>query len=314
MVPIRVALIGFGKIAKDQHLPAILADPAFEPAAIVTPIGDGVAGIPLFRTIAEARASGIAIDAAVLCNRPVDRRRSAFEAIAAGWHLMMEKPPGLTMSEVDAIAEAAEAVGRTLFTAWHSRWNAAVTAAAQALNQRTPCHIAIDWREDVDIWHPGQAWIWEPGGFGVFDPGINALAIVTQLFADRWLVDRCDLSLGADAQTPMIARFGLSSTARALTLDADFDWSAARPDIWSIRIDCDEGPILLLDGGRSLWIDGAHILSHEDDEYAALYRRFARLIADRARDVDARPLEIVIDALATGSRAEIAQVNRPPNQ
>jgi len=33
----------------------------------------------------------------------------------------------------------------------------------------------IEWKEDVRVWHPGQAWIWEPGGLGVFDPGINAL-------------------------------------------------------------------------------------------------------------------------------------------
>ena len=41
--------------------------------------------------------------------------------------------------------------------------------------------MAIEWTEDVRVWHPGQKWIWENGNFGVFDSGINALSILAKI-------------------------------------------------------------------------------------------------------------------------------------
>ena len=45
------------------------------------------------------------------------------------------------------------------------------------MRERTIRTLTVAWKEDVRIWHPGQAWIWKAGGLGVFDPGINALSI-----------------------------------------------------------------------------------------------------------------------------------------
>ena len=49
---------------------------------------------------------------------------------------------------------------------------------------RTIRRVECTWKEDVRVWHPGQAWIWEPG-IGVFDPGINALSVLTRILPPR---------------------------------------------------------------------------------------------------------------------------------
>ena len=52
-MPIRIAIIGFGKIARDQHVPSIAADPRYELAAISTGSGDPGLGLPWFATATE---------------------------------------------------------------------------------------------------------------------------------------------------------------------------------------------------------------------------------------------------------------------
>ena len=41
MKPIKIAIIGYGKIAEDQHVPSILANPRFELVGDIEPFGAG---------------------------------------------------------------------------------------------------------------------------------------------------------------------------------------------------------------------------------------------------------------------------------
>ncbi|BBI53534.1 hypothetical protein HORIV_59550 [Vreelandella olivaria] len=93
----------------------------------------------------------------------------------------MKKPPGATLSEVEDLIATAAKQGVSLFAAWHSRFAPGVAQAKQWLRERQVQRVEIEWKEDVRVWHPGQAWIWQPGGMGVFDPGINALSIATEI-------------------------------------------------------------------------------------------------------------------------------------
>src|SRR3546814_2086195 len=72
-----------------------------------------------------------------------------------------------TIGEAEAIAEAAAASNVLLHATWHSREAAAVEPALGWLADRTIRRVAIAWKEDVRVWHPGQEWIWE-SGIGVF--------------------------------------------------------------------------------------------------------------------------------------------------
>src|SRR5262245_49889965 len=180
MAPIRIAVVSIGKIARDQHLPSIAKSEAFELVAAVSRNAT-VDGVTNFPDIDALLASGIAVDAVSLCMPPVPRHEVALKALARGKHVMLEKPPGATLSELDDLISTAAGNGAALFATWHSRFAAGVADARQWLATREIRSMQVDWKEDVRRWHPGQAWIWEPGGFGVFDPGINALSIVTEI-------------------------------------------------------------------------------------------------------------------------------------
>ena len=116
-----------------------------------------------------------------LCTPPQVRHAQAAMALAAGKHVMLEKPPGATVAEITPLLTTARAAQRTLFATWHSRFAPAVEPARQLLAGRKVKSVKITWKEDVRVWHPGQAWIFEAGGLGVFDPGINALSILTRI-------------------------------------------------------------------------------------------------------------------------------------
>src|SRR5262245_492475 len=178
MKPLRVAIVGFGKIARDQHVPAISATEGVELVAVADPVSS-LPGVPHASTLVDLLRDGPAFDAVAVCTPPQVRSAQAATALAAGKHVLLEKPPGATMAEIAPLSTAARAAGRTLFTAWHSRHAPAVEPLREILAGRKINSIGITWKEDVRVWHPGQAWIFEAGGLGVFDPGINALSILT---------------------------------------------------------------------------------------------------------------------------------------
>ena len=82
--PIRIALVGLGKIARDQHVPAIAASQDFELAATVDPAGSAIAGVPAFGSLQTLLDSPVAIDAVALCTPPQARTALALEALRAG--------------------------------------------------------------------------------------------------------------------------------------------------------------------------------------------------------------------------------------
>jgi predicted dehydrogenase len=292
--PIRVAVVGLGKIAHDQHLPAIAHSPSFELVAAASPVG-AVPGVPNFPDIAALLGSGIGIDAVILCQPPQYRFNAAALALRAGKHVLLEKPPGAGSLEVDQLLRLACEARRTLYAAWHSRHAPAVEPARTWLKGRHIRRVRVEWREDVRHWHPGQTWIWEPGGFGVFDPGINAVSILTRLIAEPLRVLDGTLQIPRNRDTPIAADLHLRSLSD-VPVHAVFDWRQTGPQVWSIRFDTDAGELDLAQGGAVLRVDDGPIITDVPNEYAAVYERFAVLIETGDNDVDLAPLRLVADA------------------
>ena len=299
-----LALVGLGKIARDQHLPAIAATPGLRLAAIASRSAPET-DLPLYPDLAALLAAEPGIDGVTLCTPPQGRFDQAHTALLAGKHLMLEKPPGATLSEVQALQELAAAQGVTLFATWHSREAAGVAPARDWLAGRRIRRVEVVWKEDVRHWHPGQAWIWEPGGLGVFDPGINALSIVTAILPEPMRLERADLSFPANRAAPIAADLAFR-TASGAPVTAAFDWRQTGPQSWDIRVETEDGGRLLLThGGSRLTLDGAPALEAEDAEYRRLYARFADLVASGQSDVDLAPLTHVADAFLLGRRIEV---------
>jgi D-galactose 1-dehydrogenase len=300
VTPIRLALVGLGKIARDQHLPAIAGDERFELAAVVSRNAD-LDGVPHFTTLAELLASDVAVDAVSLCTPPQPRHALAHLALAAGKHVMLEKPPGATLSEVEDLRLTAATRGLTLQTTWHSRYAQGVAPAREWLADKTIKAVRINWREDVRVWHPGQTWIWEAGGLGVFDPGINALSIATAILPRPFFLTSAALHVPKNCQSPIQAELDFVDAAGA-PIRAEFDFLQTGPQSWDIDVETDGGLLRLSNGGARLWIDDALVHEGPDTEYAGLYDAFARLVADKTSDVDVSPLRHVADAFLLGRR------------
>ncbi|MEG3163372.1 Gfo/Idh/MocA family oxidoreductase [Sphingomonas sp. PB2P19] len=304
--PIRLAVVGMGKIAHDQHLPAIAANPDFELVATVSRHGEATGGLPFFTTIEDLATSGLLVDAVALCTPPQVRRAIAMTAIAKGWHVFLEKPPGATLSDVVALGEAADSAGVSLFASWHSRYAAGVEPARAWLAERTITKATITWREDVRVWHPGQHWIWEPGGFGVFDPGINALSIATHILPHAFCVEQAELDVPANCAAPIAARVDFRDT-RGTGIAMDLDFRQEGPQSWDIVVETDAGTLTLAKGGGELSLPGGEtpIGTARHGEYSGLYARFAEIVHAGMSDVDIAPLRLVADAFLRGRHIQV---------
>ena len=307
MKPIRIAIIGFGKIAADQHVPAIEASPRLDLAATSSRSGQGVGQI--FTDWRELIGSVQDLEAVAITTPPGPRYDIARECILAGLHCLLEKPPTAGLAEAADLACLAEAQQVSLYATWHARHHPAVDAAARALAGKRIASMEIVWREDVHKWHPGQDWIWQPGGFGVFDPGINALSIATRIFPGSLFVREAELSVPGNAQTPIAADVTFASPEADGPLQARLDWRHADREQWTISIRSSDGMDLRLeDGGSKLLIDGKPQENAGPGEYPDIYRQFVDLIDERRSDVDLAPLRLVADCFLAGRRIHVEQV------
>jgi len=294
---VRVALVGLGKIARAQHVPAIRADPHYELVATVSPDGAAM-DLPAFPDLDALLCAGLELDALSLCTPPGVRVDLARRALGAGLHVMLEKPPALSTAQAAPLPDAARQAGRSLFTAWHSRETDLVDAAAAWLKGRAIASVDVVWREDVRVWHPGQDWLLEAGGFGVFDPAINAFSILTAILPRALEVDGAELSVPVNRGAP--AEAFVSMRCGDAPVRCDLSILESGPQRWEIAIRTDEGDLRLTHGGHHLRIEGRPAATAPDREYPRLYRRFAALIASGQSAFDLAPLTLVEQVLVVG--------------
>lgn len=295
----KIALVGIGEIARNQHDPSIRSSDAWELAATVSRSGalDGVESFTDMDAMLKARPD---IPVVSLCLPPVPRFEYAQKAIAAGRHVMLEKPPGATLAEVYELQRLADAAGVVLFATWHSRMAKGVAAAKAFLAEKAITKVHIDWQESVRKWHPGQTWIAEPGGMGVMDPGINALSIMTEILPMAVHLTGAELRVPENWQTPIQAdlRFTHSVTAA-------FDWTRESDEQWEIHIEAGDDKVALVEGGHRCLVNGEEATQTDLDEYPALYAHMAELVAAGRSDVDLSPMVHLSDAFTLGKRVTI---------
>ena len=300
MSPINLAIVGVGKIVRDQHLPAVAKNSDYKLIAAASRHGV-VDGIDNFKSIDEMLAAVPAIQAVSLCMPPQYRYEAAEKALSAGKHVFLEKPPGATLSEVADLEALAASKGLSLFASWHSRYAPAVEAAKSFIASTTLRSMQVNWKEDVRHWHPNQEWIWQAGGLGVFDPGINALSIVTHILPRPAFITAATLEFPENRDAPIAASMTFSD-AKGLDLKAEFDWRQTGKQSWDIVAQTEAGEMVLSEGGAKLSIDGKLVHDEPEQEYPMLYKRFAEIVKAGKSDVDLAPLRHVADAFMLGRR------------
>ncbi|MFM1811643.1 MAG: hypothetical protein RLZZ336_581 [Cyanobacteriota bacterium] len=150
--PLRVAVAGLG-FGEKVHLEALRASPDWEPVALWHPRPErlqaasqahGLRGETAF----EALLDDPAIDAVVIATPPGPRFRLASAALAAGKHLMLEKPVGLNAHEVAELQRLALARGLTVAVDFEYRAVPLFQQLAALLHQGTlgdPWLVKLDW-------------------------------------------------------------------------------------------------------------------------------------------------------------------------
>ncbi len=298
MTMLKLGIVGFGAIARNQHVAAIAVCEGVELVAIADPaLPDAV--VPVYPDMAAMLAGQPEINAVAMCQPPRFRFAATKAALDAGLHVLLEKPPAITSDEGEVLSDLARSRGLTIFTAWHSQEGSAVKPARDWLADAAIESIRIEWKEDVRQWHPGQQWIWEEGGFGVFDPGINALSILTELVDGEVQLASCELEVPENCATPIAASLELTGPG-GFPISAEFDWRQTGPQTWDICCRTNKGVLLLSQGGNRLSIDGQEQYVDQEGEYAGLYSRFVNLARCGGSDVDLAPLRLAEKALVEG--------------
>jgi D-galactose 1-dehydrogenase len=313
MAPIRMGIVGIGKIARDQHIPALAAHPAFRFVAAASR-HNAAPGVANFSSLEEMLAGVPELDAVAICTPPQAHYQAARLALARGCHVLMEKPPCGSVIQLESLVQNARAAGRSLYQTWHAQHARAVEPAARLLRQRKIRGVRITWKEDVRRWHPGQAWLWEAGGFGVFDPGMNALSILTKLIPEPIFPCAAQLFVPANRSAPIAADVELA-TDTDIAIHAAFDFRETGPQQWNIDIDTDAGAVKLSAGGGLMTLGEDPVPAEPgalDAEYAALYEQFRQLVERGESDVDARPLQLVADIFMVAKQISVAPFDDKP--
>ena len=258
---LKIGLIGFGAIAR-RHVDAIAKGQWFALCAVASPppVVDGP-DCPIFASHGEMLAHASMLDAVAVCTPPHVRYQIARDVMLAGKHVLLEKPPSITLGESIALEQVARKMHLSVFAAWHSRYNRAVCLARKLLSRRQIRSARINWLEDVERWHANQDWIWEPKGFGVFDAGINALSILTQIVPSPVIVTDTVMWSQPGRHAPIAARIDGRLTDGPAELRINLDWRASE-ECRELELECTDGTTLRLgQSGRSLEVNGSMPIS-----------------------------------------------------
>jgi len=303
MAPIRIAVIGLGAISFRAHLPVIAANPDFEIVASADPhpVTTAIAGRQ-YRDYREMLAAEHGIEAVAICTPPDVRCRIALDAIAAGKHVLLEKPPFPTLGELRLVRGAAKRAGVTLMVSWHSRFGVAVERAREILGAEQVAGLEMVWKEDAAAIHAEKGWMWKTGGFGVLDFGINGISILTRILPMPLVVRAATLWIPDGSQTPIAVEIDFAGLRDEDRLHAKIDWRSTS-EIRTIDVVTRSGRRVRLPvTGHRLEVDGAVLAAEGNLEYQRLYDRFAALIASGESELDDSPMIAVADICLIGRR------------
>ncbi|HWU03667.1 MAG TPA: oxidoreductase [Novosphingobium sp.] len=133
---IATGLVGYGMAGRVFHVPLIRAVPALHLAAIATSRADEVAALGGHIACVpdiEALLADPAIELIVIATPSATHASLAMRALAAGKHVVVDKPMALSLAEARELVEAAKAADRRLFAFHNRRWDSCFMAVRAAI-------------------------------------------------------------------------------------------------------------------------------------------------------------------------------------
>lgn len=187
--PLRVALIGYGYAGRALHAPLLRAVPGLELAVIGSsrPEEEVRRTVPGARVIADPEAACRAegIDLVVIATPNTSHAPLARAALAAGKHVVVDKPFTVSLTEARQVADAAERAGRLLSVFQNRRFDSDFLTVQAALAEGRLGRL-VEFESRIDRYRPEVPDRWRehpgPGGGLWFDLGAHLLDQALMLF------------------------------------------------------------------------------------------------------------------------------------
>ncbi|MGM7671730.1 Gfo/Idh/MocA family protein [Microbacterium sp. A93] len=250
--PLRAAIVGTGSVA-NLHAQAVAVHPRAELVA-VTDLSRAAAdafaerhGGPAVYDTLDALLDAEHPDVVLICTPPVVHREQALAALAAGAHVVVEKPPAPSLNDLDEMRTAAAAADRQLAVVFQQRTGTAAAHIRRLLHEGALGRPLIAVCQT--LWYRGEDYFAAPwrgkwkteGGGTTLGHGIHQLDLLAFLLGDwasvqgrLWRLDRETET--EDASTATIT-FANGAVAQATT-------SAVSPrETSSIRIDTQKATV-----------------------------------------------------------------------
>jgi predicted dehydrogenase len=185
--PVRLGVVGYGVGGRYFHTPFIEAADGIALAGVVTrsPERRSVVnrewpGVPVFDSLGALLASGV--DAVTITTPPETRRELVLEAVAAGVHVIADKPFAPSAEVGRELASAAESAGVLLSVFHNRRWDSDIRTLAAVLESG---RLGDLWRvhSRFDLDDPGSLEA-GPGGGLLRDLGSHMVDQMVWLLGD----------------------------------------------------------------------------------------------------------------------------------
>ncbi|TCP36631.1 oxidoreductase [Sphingomonas sp. BK235] len=242
---IGVGLIGYGLGGRAFHAPYVAATPGLALRAVVSRDPAKVqADLPTMRVVptVEALLAEPDIELVIVSSPDALHAEHAIAALAAGRHVLVDKPFATSLGDARRIVAAAESAGRLLSVFHNRRWDADFLTLRALLRDGTLGEVAT-MESRFDRWRPSAAAVWKEAraGGSWLDLGPHLVDQALLLFG-RPLAVHADLAaLRADAPAPDYFRATLRYPDRRVTLH-------------STKLAADHALRFAVHGTRASWI------------------------------------------------------------
>jgi predicted dehydrogenase len=186
--PLRVGLIGYGYAGKTFHAPLIAATPGLELAAVASSDPSRVRAdwsALAVEPTPEALFARPDLDLVVVATPNSTHAPLAGRALAAGKHVVVDKPFTLTVAEGQALRDQAAAAGLLLAVFHNRRWDADFLTL-RGLIERGALGRIVHFESHFDRYRPAVRERWReaagPGSGIWYDLGAHLLDQALQLF------------------------------------------------------------------------------------------------------------------------------------
>ncbi len=190
---INIGIIGFGWVARDYMLPAIHHHDRARLAAVCSARSEEMANLPpdvACFTELEVMLREADVDAVYIATPNHLHRAQTVACLAAGWHVLCEKPMATTVADAEAMVAAARRSGCVYATAFDQRFHPAHRAMRELIRTQQlgtitqvridyACWLPADWA--TDNWRVEQD---KAGGGAVIDLAPHGLDLLEFLLDD----------------------------------------------------------------------------------------------------------------------------------